>query len=102
MRFTLGKMFLAVAMLALACAGMVYRDRWWMESMIALTITLYIAAILSVIGLRGRSRVFAVVFAMIGGGYFILFMSSSSIREIFVTNHILEVAARNVGIPWND
>jgi hypothetical protein len=69
MRFTLGKMFLAIAMLALACAGMMYSNDWWANGIFSFTVAIYVCVAISAIRLRSRALAAAVTFSMVGGLY---------------------------------
>jgi hypothetical protein len=69
MRFTLGKMFLAVAMLALACAGLAYRTTLWASGIFALTIAMFIYAGISSRCGSERERLVSFAFALTLGTY---------------------------------
>src|SRR5262245_23967898 len=94
MRFTLSKLFIAVAMLALACAGMIYRNRWWTDAIITLTVLLFAVMALRAIGLRGRDRVFAIAFSVVGTVYLVLTMTDlcQIIGGSLPSNHVLAAA----------
>jgi hypothetical protein len=77
MRFTLGKMFLAIAMLALAFAGMTYRTYGWMSAIVSLTWLLTFWACLQAIVQRDRKKVCWLAFFMVGSGYMLLSISES-------------------------
>lgn len=72
MRFTLSKLLLAVAMLALACAGMTSLSRWWLSGITTLTIAIYGVAALKMIACQGRQRASLLGFCTMGFGYFLL------------------------------
>src|SRR5262245_55260933 len=94
MRFTLSKLFLAVAMLALACAGMIYRNRWWADGIVTFTFLLYAVTALRAVRLHARERTFAVAFAAVGTAYLALFQSPA--RENLCTNYPLTFIARTL------
>ena len=99
MQFTLSKLFLAIAMLALACAGMMARTRWWAEAIVALSIVLYMAVALSAIGRDVKTKIFRIVFAAVGGGYLLLVLTVEPIRQTLLTDHALIVAGRSLQLP---
>jgi hypothetical protein len=72
MRFTLLKLLLAVAILALACAGMTNLNRWWLSGIVTLTIAVYSVAVLEMIASQGRQRAALLGFCAMGFGYFLL------------------------------
>jgi hypothetical protein len=100
MRFTLGKMFLAVAVLALACAGMMYRTRLWASGIFSLTLIFFVVALLQVIRLHGRERIVAVVLSATGLAYLIFATAAPfhGARELLVTNYPLAWAAKWLGV----
>jgi hypothetical protein len=98
MRFTLGKLFLAIALLALACAGMMYRNGWWSDGIFTLTIGIYVVALIWAIGLQSRQRTCALIFAAAGLGY-LLFATMSCFagaKESLLTNYPLAYAAKGL------
>jgi hypothetical protein len=96
-RFKLSKLFLVVSMVALACAGMTLRTRWWAESILALTVLLFVVIAIRTIGQRGRDRAFAVSFSAVGLGYLLLL--SSAFGDSVITNIPLGLSAKALGIP---
>ena len=100
MRFTLIKAFVAITFVALACAGMMYRNAGWASGLISLNLLLFTAMALRAIGLRGAERAFALAFAAVGCGYLLLATSTifSGIRESLFTNYPLAYAARALRI----
>ena len=72
MRFSLSKLFLAIAMIGIACAGMIYRNRWWADGTFTLTLLLFTAAAIRAIALCGRDRAVATAFCTIGLGYLLM------------------------------
>jgi len=98
MRFTLGKMFLAIAMLALACAGMMYHTSIWERIVFGVTIAMYSIVLMSAVGSRSRYVVSAVAFSMVGGIYLLLVMFSQW-RVSLITNDPLTYIARALELP---
>jgi hypothetical protein len=99
MRFTLGKLFLTVAMLALACAGIMYRNGWWSNCIFTLTLGIYVASLIRAVGLQSRQRVCALIFAVVGLGY-VLFATMSCFggaKESLLTNYPVAYVAKVVG-----
>jgi hypothetical protein len=94
MRFTLKYLFVAVAMLALACAGMTYRTRGWTNTVITVTLGMYAVALIAALGSSGRQRVSAFAFAFTGAGYvlFMAFDGLAAIRDSLLTNYVLGAA----------
>jgi len=95
MRFTLSKLFLAVALIGLACAGMTYRTVFWSDGIISLTVFLYAAIALRAIGQHGQERTFAIAFSVVGCSYLIVATSACLpvIRSALVTNWPLALIA---------
>lgn len=91
MRFTLGKMFLAVAVLAIAFAGMKYRTGLWASSIFTLTLVVFAFAVLQAIRLSARGRIAAAVFAVAGTAYLLLATTAvfNGPRQLLVTNYPL-------------
>jgi hypothetical protein len=92
MRFSLSQLFLAVTIIALACAGMLARERWLTDCIFSLTIVLYVACALRALRLDGLKRWRAMGFATIGGGYLLL-ATLNHARESLLTNNPLAMAA---------
>jgi len=94
MRFSLSQILLAVAMVALACAAMTVRNHWWADAIVTITVLLYVITALRAIGLRGRDRIFAIVFAIVGLSYLLLMTSDAfqTIRMSIPTRYPLGVA----------
>jgi len=101
MRFTLCKLFLAVTLLGLACAGMTLRTNWWAISIVSLSIVLYIALAITTIGLRGQARAFRLSAAIAGSGYLLLILSPvfAPLRALLVTDKILVILASTIHAP---
>jgi hypothetical protein len=99
MRFRLTTLLVAVAMIAITCAAVLYRNRWWMDGIVTITILLYVVVGLRAIGLRGSSRVVAITFAITGPGY--LFLATlamlTAFPDVLVTNVLLAIASKNIG-----
>src|SRR5262245_7225459 len=93
MRFTLGKMFAAIGMLALACAGMMYRNLWWLNGIVTITAVMYVIAMRVAVASSGRQRISAAAFGLVGGGYllFMCFDGFATIRDSLLTNHVLSL-----------
>jgi hypothetical protein len=98
MRFTLLKMFIAVAMVALACAAMIYRTTPWASIILTLTVALYAIVALRAVGQRSQERAFSVGFAIVGTAYLLLATCPllAGFREYLGTNYLLAFAARTV------
>jgi hypothetical protein len=101
MRFTLGKMFVVVALLAVAFAGMLYRTRWWGHGIFSFSVAMYIAVAIWAIRLRGRSLVAALAFALAGGTY-LLFFSSTVGRDALITNEPIALMAQALKLPGTE
>jgi hypothetical protein len=100
MRFTLGKMFLTVAMLALACAGMKYRNEWWTVGIAGLTLLVFATAVLKALAAAGRQRAMLLGFCIVGFGYALIAVNSSgSLSEWLPTRIPLAAAAYGLQIP---
>ncbi len=95
MRFTLPKLFLAVAMAALACAGMFSPTHGLASAVVTLTVALFIVIAIRTIGLRGRERAFAITFAIVGSVYLLLAtgFQSRTISRALMTNYPLALFA---------
>jgi hypothetical protein len=91
MRFTLGKMFIAIAMLALACAGMMYRSSPWVNGIFTLSLLLFVVPLIQIVRLSTRGRIAAVAFAAVGITYLVLATATifRGPRELLFTNNIL-------------
>lgn len=96
MRFTLGKMFLAVAMLALAFAGIKYDDYLWTCLVYSVTMVLFVWVAMSAMKGAGSKRVALIWFVVVGTVYLLL-TTCDSVAEssrYFVTNYLLAAVAR--------
>jgi hypothetical protein len=100
MRFSLQKLLVVVALIALGCAGLMYRTAEWVSIVVSVTIALYAIAILRAVGQRAGPRAFSLGFAIAGIAYLLLANCSffGSLREALVTNYPLAMAARSVGM----
>jgi hypothetical protein len=100
MRFTLTKLFLAVALLALACGGLFYRTNFWGDAILTLTVAMFVVVILGTIGRQGRERVAGLAFGIIGLAYALLIACSQfqGIRESLLTNYPIAMAAKTLRV----
>jgi hypothetical protein len=89
MQFTLPKLFLIVALTAVACAAMLSPTHPWATAIATLTIVMFGFAAIRAIQSRARDRVFAIVFATAGFGYLLLALSpaTSPVGRSLVTNY---------------
>jgi hypothetical protein len=97
MRFTLGKMFLAVGMLALACAGLTYRTYYWASAIFALTVVLFLGAAFAALSDSRRGQVVGFAFALAGGTYLALSLFSAEVR-ILPTSYFLGFVTVQLGL----
>jgi hypothetical protein len=100
MRFTLGKMFLAIAMLALACAGMKYGTYWWAGGISTLTLLLFGTAVVRAISESGRSRTVWASAAIIGIAYLVVASSRALHCEILFPSLAMAWFARTYEISY--
>src|SRR5262245_49016166 len=105
MRFTLAKLFLAVALIALACAGMVSPTSSWTAAILSMSVLLYVVVAIRAIGLDRRPQIASLIFTLVGGGY--LLLATCSIFPLFsrslLTNYPLALIARARevrGVPY--
>ena len=105
MRFTLAKLFLAVALIALACAGMVSPTSFWSAAIVSMSALLYVVVAIRAVGLDRRSQIASLIFSLVGGGY--LLLATCSIFPLFsrslLTNYPLALIARAReirGVPY--
>jgi hypothetical protein len=98
MQFTLWKLFLAVTMLALACAGLTFHSEGWASGIMSLTFLLYVAAAVRAICLQGRQRAVALSFLLAGVAYLTLVFTNiaPAVRSAMIANDLLEAAYRVV------
>jgi hypothetical protein len=95
MRFTLLRMLVAVAMIALACAGLIYHTLGWTSVVVTATVALFFFMALRSLGQEPQERAFCLGFATVGGAYLFLATTHiSSIRESLCTNYPLAFAAQ--------
>ena len=101
MRFTLPKLFLAVMLVALACAGMTLRTRWWAESIVSLTVLMFVAVAISAAIQGGRFRAVGLTFSAVGAGYILLSTCSIlyPLRSCLLTDRSLILAANSLQVP---
>lgn len=96
MKFSLGKMFVAVAMLAMACAALMYRNFWWAGGVMTLTWGIYVAAFINAIAGTGRRRITSIAFAMAGLIYILLVILPVFYGDQLITNLPLAVIAKEL------
>jgi hypothetical protein len=97
MRFTLGKMFLAVGMLALACAGMMYRSELWVGGITMFTWLLFVWAGVQATIQHQRTRVTWIAFFMAGVSYLLL-SGSEWYGPKLLTNVPLAIASQKLEV----
>lgn len=97
MRFSLRNLFLIIALLALACAGLMYRNRWWLMGITTLTLSVFVAAALMAIVRHGRQRTVLCGFSFVGLIYY-FFSIHSSTGDHLPTTTALAAAARALKI----
>ena len=100
MRFSLCNLFLAVTMLGLAFAGMIYRSIVWSDTLISLSLLLYAAVSLRAIAKHGAARAAAIAFSLVGFSYLLIATSAwlPTIRSALLTNYPLAVVAGAQGL----
>jgi hypothetical protein len=82
LKYSLGTLFLVVAVVAVGCAAAANFSPLWAEVMIALTLMILSIALVAALVGRGRTRVFAVGFAAVGWMYFLLtFVDAVGLRN---------------------
>jgi hypothetical protein len=96
MRFTLSKLFLAVTLIALACAGMTIRNRLWAHGILTLTVIWHAGVLIRAFCIHGSQRAFALAFSVVGITYLLLALSTilPTIGNSLITGDIL-VASYN-------
>jgi hypothetical protein len=72
MRFTLGKMFLAIAMLALAFAGILYHDHFWACVIFSATLILFTWGGMVVVSTSSANQAAVTWFVIVGVSYLLL------------------------------
>jgi hypothetical protein len=99
MRFSLQKLLVVVALIALGCAGLMYHSAGWVSILVSVTVALYAIMILRAVGQRAGPRAFSLGFAIAGIAYLLLASCSffGSLRESLVTNYPLALAAQWAG-----
>ena len=99
MRFSLFRMLVVVALIALGCAGLMYRTGGWTSIIVSVTIVLYVVVIFRAVGQRAQERAFYSGFATVGVAYLLLATCSffGSLRESLGTNYPLALASRSIG-----
>ena len=98
MQFTLWKLFLAVTLLALACAGLTFHSEGWAGGIMSLTLLMFVAAAVQVICLQGRQQAVALSFLLAGVAYLTLIFTNIApvVRSAMIVNDLLEAAYRVV------
>jgi hypothetical protein len=98
MRFSLRKLLVVVALIALGCAGLMYRTAGWGSILVSFTIALYAIMILRAVGQRAGPHAFSLGFAVAGVAYLLLASCSffGGLRESLVTNYPLALAAQSI------
>jgi hypothetical protein len=100
MRFTLPKLFLAVAIVAIACAGTLNHTSGWAIGIFTLTCLLFAVAVIRAIGSRGKKQAFSIAIVVVGFSYLLVAVySGSAVRLSLPTNYALALAARQLQIP---
>ncbi len=95
MRFSLFKLLLAVAMVAVACGGLMGRTRWWAIAIFSATLLLFVAVAVRGIRFDGRGRAAALTFAIVGMGYLLMSMIQP-VRDLLVTQQALVALGRSL------
>jgi hypothetical protein len=94
MRFNLRFLFLAIALLALACAGLMYHTSAWASSIWMVTWTFIVFAVVKAVSTSGRSRVRCISFAFAGVAYLAVCKTTSFAEEGFPTNQLIASIAK--------
>jgi hypothetical protein len=82
LKYSLGTLFLVVAVAGLGCAAFVNFSETWVRAMFALALVILALAVTAAVVGRGSARTFACGFSIVGGVYFLLaFMMSPDLRE---------------------
>jgi hypothetical protein len=89
-------MFVAVTMVALACAGLIYRTSIWASIVVTLTFALYAVVAIRAFGFSGAKRASALSFSFAGIAYLLLATCSlfTGVRELLLTNYPIAFAAQ--------
>jgi hypothetical protein len=100
MHFTLSKLLIAIAMVALACAGLTIRTRGWADGIVSFTLFLYLVIGIRAVGLRGRDRAVSITFSLVGIGYILLISCNLfDLRESLATKYPLALLAKAFHVP---
>jgi len=101
MRFSLSNLFLAVTMIAIACAAIVYHNRGWADGIVTLTLLLFAAMLARAISTRGCDQAFAFAFVMVGGAYLFIATSESApvLRKALPTKYALAIGWKLTADP---
>jgi hypothetical protein len=100
MQFTLSKMLIAIAMVALACAGLTMRTAGWSDGIMTLSLLMYLVVAIRAVGLHGRDRASAITFSLVGAGYLLLIScNASDLRQSLATKYPLALLAKAWHVP---
>src|SRR5262245_19000515 len=96
MRFSLGKLLLVIALVALACAGFVSPTAGAASLTFTVTVAGFAFSMLRALALDGRRRIFAVTFAVAGSIYFVGVMGLPfrTFGKAIATNYPIAVLAQ--------
>src|SRR5690349_21260811 len=96
MRFTLGKLFLAVAILSLGFAGIFYRNHFWACLVLSATLVMFIGCGMSVTKTSDAKQARTIWFLIVGVFYLLLTTSPllGDYGQYAVTNYPLAALAR--------
>jgi hypothetical protein len=92
MRFTLANLLIAVALVALTCAGLLNRTRILADGILTLTVLIYVVVGIRSFLVSGRDRAVSIVFSSVGIMYLLLVFKNvlPVIRDSLITNDALE------------
>jgi hypothetical protein len=100
MQFTLSKMLIAIAMVALACAGLTMRTAGWADGIMTLSLLIYLVVAIRAVGLHGRDRANAITFSLVGAGYLLLIScNASDLRQSLAIKYPLVLLAKAFRVP---
>ena len=86
-RFSLATLLLAVLFAAIGCAALVNANDLWRQTIVTATVAALVVATLAAVVRQGRSRVFALGFALTGWIYLVLvFVSAFGLRDDLLTD----------------
>jgi hypothetical protein len=82
LKYSLGTLFVVVAIIALGCTAWMNFSQLWVEIMVALVLLSLSVALVAALADRGPTRTFATGFAALGGAYFLVaFVTPSELRN---------------------